>query len=273
MMKLDEKALAALRIVSEVLATGRHRFVLIGATVPQIRIDLEDNAGPKNRPTRDIDATVEVSDWPDFERIVRTLREKGFQPGRAPHQFTFADEVRLDLLPYGAGIVQNNQLTWPDTQQIMSVVGFEETFQNASTVEIAPGLSVPVATIPTLVLLKIAAYTDRPWERARDLVDIVFCFEHYATEQERRFEFAGELVDGRALTYEESGAYLLGKDLAQVANRESLPRVEQFVARFDSEYSEPLGQILREEKRLENAQRRTFLFRLFRVFRRGVTIN
>ena len=266
-MKLDQKALSALRIVSSLLAEDRHRFVLIGATVPQLLLDLAEDRRPMSRPTRDIDATVEVANWPDFERIVARLREKGFQPSRTPHRLTFAGEVSLDLLPYGAGIIDDNQIPWRDTEKMMSAIGLEEAFQNAASVKIAPGLSVLVATIPSLVLLKIAAYTDRPQERARDLVDMVYCFAHYDAEQNRRFELAGQLVDGAALTYEESGAYLLGRDVARVAKPVSLVRVKEFVGRFESEYSEPIGQLLREEKRLEAPQRRTFLFRLFRVFR------
>jgi predicted nucleotidyltransferase len=213
---------------------------------------------------------VEAADWSAFQGILERLQEKGFRPSRTPHRLTFAGEVSLDLLPYGAGIIEGNRLKWRDTEQVMSAVGFEETFQNAATVEIAPGLSVLVAAIPSLVLLKIAAYTDRPRERARDLLDMLYCFEHYAAEQDRRFVLAGRLVDGEDLRYEECGAYLLGRDVVSVATPESLVRAREFVGIFDSEYSTPIGQILREEKRLEESGRRTSLFRLFRVFGRAV---
>lgn len=268
---LSEKALSALRTLNEVLGDDHHPFVLIGATAPQILIDLRQGGHSGSRPTRDLDVSVKVHNWRDFERIINRLQERGFVAGPAPNQLTFEEEVRVDLLPYGAEIVENDQITWPDTQQSISVVGMEEVFQNADAIEIAPELLIPVATISALVLLKIAAYTDRPLERARDLVDITYCLERYEEEGQRRFELAGELVEGKTLTYQEAGALLLGGDVARIAKQNSLLRVRQFVLQFDSEYSQPISQIIAEERRLDDSQRRSFLFRLFAVFGYGVT--
>jgi len=269
-MKLDKNAIAALEAVSKVCSEGGYRFVLIGAVAPQLLLDRGRELTPPTRPTRDIDAVVEVPSWTVFQGLFQRLQEEGFEPSRTPHRLTFAGEVSVDLLPYSAALIEGNQLLWQDTERAMSVVGFEETFQNASVVEIGPGLSVLVANIPSLVLMKIAAYMDRPRERVRDLVDIVYYFAHYDVDGNKRFDLSGLLVDDKELTYEESGAYLLGKDVRHLGKRQSLALVHEFVGRFDSEYSTPLGQILREEKRLEDVERRAFLFRLFRVFRRAV---
>ncbi len=51
---MDPKAVEALRILSRVLALEGRRFVLIGATVPQIVLDFRGTAGSGSRETRDL---------------------------------------------------------------------------------------------------------------------------------------------------------------------------------------------------------------------------
>jgi predicted nucleotidyltransferase len=42
----------------------------------------------------------------------------------------------------------------------MSALGFEEAFKSAQQKDIAPDLSVPIVSMPALVILKIVAYLD-----------------------------------------------------------------------------------------------------------------
>jgi predicted nucleotidyltransferase len=59
------------------------------------------------------------------------------------------------------------------------------------------------------VLLKLIAYRDRPAERARDLVDAVYCFERYAEEPGGpRHNVAGVTVDDQDVSYGQAGARL-----------------------------------------------------------------
>ena len=272
-MAIDPQVVRALRILAQILAEDRRDFVLIGATVPQILVHLWEEGEFRGRPTLDVDALVTAVNWEDFGRIRHQLLEIGFRPGSAPHALLFEEDVTIDLIPYGAGLVENDRLVWPHTGFVMSTLGFEEAFAHAEPVEVAPGLSLRVVSIPALLLLKIVAYQDRPEERAHDLIDVVNCFEQYEGEIEgsRRFEVLEVAVDGQPVEFDEAGAYLLGTELAGLANPRSLEAVRRFLQMIPDEYARPIVQILREEGRIFNNETRgRQLLRIFRVFAAGV---
>ena len=272
-MAIDPKTIAALRILARVLAEEKRSLVLIGATVPQLLIDRRLGFEAPARTTRDVDAVVTAASWEDFDRIRRRLFDAGFRPGSAPHELVFDQDVKIDLIPYGPGLVQNDRLEWPDTDRVISTLGVEEALESAVQEELAPGLSLRVVPIPGLVLLKLVVYQDRPEERARDLTDVVYCFERYEgrIEGSRRFELTGMVVEGKPVQFEEAGAYLLGTEVARLAKAKSLAAVRNFLNMISDEYARPVFQILTEERRIGNNEgRRSELFRLFRVFAAGV---
>lgn len=271
---MDPKAVSALRIVLRVLAQFGRKFVLIGATVPQILLDFRQDPGAGSRETRDLDVLVEAHSWEDFARIRERLLEEGFEQARTLHELWLNKEVQIDLIPYGPGLVEQDHMAWPDRDSVMSTFGMEEAFECAREQEIIPDLSLPVVTAPGLVLLKIVAYLDRPDERARDLLDVVYCFEQYesALGRSRRFDYCvGVEVDNKAITFEEAGAFLLGIEVAGIAKPKSLQVVRRFLDGLSDEYAKPIGQILAQEKRVfDNEPRRMTLYRLFRVFGAGL---
>lgn len=267
---MEPKAVDALRILSRVLSQEGRRFVLIGATVPQIVLDFRKSLG--SRETRDVDFVAEVASWEDFDRIRECLLQEGFREGRVAHEL-WLDEVRIDLIPFGPSLIQNDMLSWPYGDSVMTACGFDEALECARDEEIAGDLKLPVVTIPGLVLTKVIAYMDRPEERARDLIDIFYCFEHYETApgQSRRFDHAGTGVEDRPLTYEEAGAFLLGIEVADLAKPKSLDIVRRFLDIIRDEFARPISQILTEEKRLvESDERRSEIYRFFRVFDAGL---
>lgn len=78
-------------------------------------------------------------------------------------------------------------------------------------------------------------------------------------------------MDGKSITFEEAGAFLLGIEVAGVAKPKSLQVVRRFLNDVSDEYAKPIGQILAQEKRmLDNEGRRRMLYRLFRVFGAGL---
>lgn len=265
-MAIEQERIAALRILAKVVAEEGRRIVLIGATAAQLLVDLR-------RPTHDVNGVVTADSWADFDRIRGRLFAAGFRPGSAPHELRFGEAVQIDLIPYGAGLVRDDRLEWRETDRVMSTLGMEEAFQCAVDREIAAGLSLPVVPIPGLVLLKIVAYQDRPHERARDLADVVYFFEHYeeSLEGSRRFDVAEVAVEGHPVEFDEAGAYLLGTEVAELARPKSLAVVRQFLDRFADEYAMPINQVLAEERRVgDNEGRGRRVLRLFRVFAAGL---
>lgn len=158
------------------------------------------------------------------------LFKTGFQQGAAPHEFLWSEEVRIDLIPFGPGLIEQDRLTWPGTGIVIE-------------------------------------------DRRRDLIDVVYCSEHYEEDLEgsRRFNVAVTAVDERPVQYEEAGAFLLGFEVAKLAKAKSLVAVRKFLDRIPDEYARPISQILYEEQRIaDNGGRRRELFRLFRVFAAGL---
>jgi len=269
---MEAETTEALRILARVLTRERRKFVLIGATVPQIVLDLRETSGPGSRETRDVDAVAEVDSWEDFNRLREHLVREGFRPGRVAHELWFNDKVRIDLIPFGPGLIKDNKIVWPDGYT-MNVSGLAEALECSRDQEVAPDLTLPVVTIPGLVLMKVVAYMDRPEERARDVVDMLYCFERYEAtgESSRRFDCTGTQVDGEEITFELAGAFLIGMDVAVLAKPNSLEVVRKFIAGIPDEFARPVSQILSEEKRyVDTEKRRAMLYRLFRVFSAGV---
>jgi len=98
--------------------------------------------------------------------VLRTaLIEAGFTPhSKKAHQLNTTDSDGLpweiDLIPFGGVSDDNGQIAWPPKQDfVMSVLGFDEVYQNAWDVTLSknPELSVKVASPSGILLLKLIA--------------------------------------------------------------------------------------------------------------------
>ena len=77
------------------------------------------------------------------------------------------------------------------------------------------------------------SYMDRPAQRERDLNDLAHILEnHVPPDDEHRF--APEILDAE-VSYEHTGAYLLGLDVRRLANDAERRGVDDFVARVRDE--------------------------------------
>lgn len=262
-MPLRPEDVRTLEILSSVLREDGWTFVVIGAAVPWILATRSTGL----RGTRDIDVIVNTTNWADFERAGSRLRDAGFTR-RHLHEFTSPHGTRIDLLPYGQGLVQGDTIAWPDGVT-MSALGLAEAFDSAVERPITAALSVHVATEAAFALLKVVAYMDRPTARSKDLGDLIDAFSRYEGESDRRFELFDVSVDSEPLQFEEAGAYLLGTDVAALAATKTRGVIHAFLAWLTDEYSLPIGQVLTEEKRTGSDERRSEVWRLFRVFRAG----
>lgn len=262
-MPIDPTALEALRLLLD--TAGPDRVVVIGASVPIVLIDLRYGL-TGGRTTRDIDAVVRATSWEEYEELKRRLFAAGLRQGRVPHRLEYGT-AEIDLIPYSRALAPDDTLEWPGQDRAMSTLGFEEAFESAHPEQVGD-LVVPMVSLAACVLLKFVAYNDRPPERVRDLIDIVHCFELYASEPDaRRYEIGEAEVDGTPVAYDEAGAYLLGQEVAALARPESLATVRSVLASIDDEFARSIQQILSEERRLPGDDtRRRVLYRLFRVF-------
>lgn len=216
--------------------------------------------GDLGRFTRDVDLTVAL-DFDEFERLAERLAAIGWRPApKLEHRWLAARGTIIDLLPAGAGLRRSGSLTWPASQFRMSLAGFDHAFNRAVEVTLTGGMTIRIAPPLVTVLLKIIAWLDDPYLRAKDLQDIRIVLRRYEQESDRLFSdavFRAELPD-----FEFANAFLLGLDLRALATDEEARFVERFLARFPAQP---------EEGRLEDES--GFGARSFRgqinAFRRG----
>lgn len=113
----------------------------------------------------------------------------------------------------------------------------------------------------------VIAYLDRALPR--DLSDLIYMLERYESSgnESRRFEIASG-VEG--VTYDISGAYLLGRDVRENASEKALELVKGFGDLITDKHHNAINTILREENHLYSKDRRQSVYQLIQAFRKGL---
>lgn len=163
MIALSQEQIDDLRELQGHCEQLKTEFVVIGAIAYQCSFPNE------SRHTGDIDIAVAL-DLPDFGEMEKRLQSDGWtrNPTRE-HRWRSRRATLVDLLPAGRELRKAGQITWPQSQFTMSLIGFNHVFGEARLVMIAPQFSIKVIPAPVLMLLKIVAFMDDHYRRERDL--------------------------------------------------------------------------------------------------------
>lgn len=225
-MALSEAEREALRRLHRVPIAEGWDFTMIGAAAQMIIA----TPGIQPRFTADLDGVVTTPTWDDYARLATTLTNQGFTR-QGLHRFVL-DEARIDLIPFAAALIGNgDRLAWPEGGDIR-VLGFAEAIATATTQHVAPDLEIKVVSIPGLVLLKLNSYLDVPQARRRDIADIANqCEQYHSDDDDERFGL--QLDDGTAISFEEAGGFLLGRDVGTIAPAVGRRLVEELTARMN----------------------------------------
>jgi predicted nucleotidyltransferase len=200
------------------------RFCLIGATALACQIDLP-------RQTNDLDISVSVS-LDELDAGLARLERWRRNP-RKQHEWRSPGGVKVDILPAGPSLLAAGAIIWPETGARMNLAGMRLALDTDNMFEVEPGLSIRLAPVPVLAVLKMISFLDRPAERERDLHDLAHILEnHVAPDDERRF--APEVMDA-GISYEHASAYLLGLDLRDLVSAGERKAVDDFLARVRDE--------------------------------------
>jgi predicted nucleotidyltransferase len=200
-------------------------YFVIGATARDIMLNhvfgLEGG-----RATRDVDFALAVRDWPLFETIRHELSARdGFAlSSGASHRIHYksrgGETGLVDLVPFGGVEQWPGTIAWPpDMSVLMNVAGYQEALGAAVQVAVSPGLVVRVASIPSLVILKLFAWRDRGNENPKDADDLRFLMHNYAAagNMDRLYDGEFALLDAAGHDPHLAGITLLGKDVATLA--------------------------------------------------------
>ena len=203
------------------------RFVLIGASALGCFLDM------RWRGTADLDLTLAAS----LEEYLDETLAPGWRRDRwMEHRWYSPGGEIIDIIPAGSELLRKGEMQWPRTGHRMSLVGLRLAFERGVPVATAaPDLTIKVAPVPVLTVLKIVAYQDRPTERGRDLTDLAYIFTEYEPED----RFAADVID-LGMSYEEVGPFLLARKISEMVNDAERAQVNRFV-REASDEDDPSG--------------------------------
>ncbi|MEA1989427.1 MAG: nucleotidyl transferase AbiEii/AbiGii toxin family protein [Pseudomonadota bacterium] len=183
------------------------------------------------RGTRDVDFAVQIKDWQSFKELTEGLIEKGFtKADKLAHRFYLKDDggIRweIDIVPFGDLADENGCIKWPPDESIeMSVLGFDEAFENSLTVQLGDGdnqFSIQVAAPASMAFLKLISWLERdPSIRTKDAKDIQYLMRTYSKIQVV-FDRMYDEGDMEAQEWDErrASASILGRDASSQLKKE-----------------------------------------------------
>ena len=241
------------------------KIALVGALAPAVLISgpVKGAMSLGSRETRDVDSVVGLQSWDEWKAFIEGLTQLGFEQSVEEHRLRYG-QAQFDLVPYGGLVTAEQVLRWPSSKFEMNMMGMSDALNSARLTEVLPGVSIPVAPLWSIVVLKIAAYQDRHYPR--DLTDIVYIADEFerSDPQTRRYDVLDRV------TIEQAGAYLLGLEIKTFGSAESVAHSKAFLETIIDEYDPIIAVVLREEGRAFSDDRRSYVYSLFRAIYLGL---
>ena len=154
---------AVFATVARVLQAGGVRVVFVGGATVPLRVDL---VAANGRVTDDIDCVVDAVNYAEYAALLERLRALGFSD--APEEGV---TCRMRL-----GSVVMDFMPRANLPLAPSSPFFERIWMEPDSLEVEPGLTIPVARIGDLFATKVEAFLDRgaadPYA-SKDLEDLV----------------------------------------------------------------------------------------------------
>ena len=209
-------------------------FYIIGA----IARDVWYAKGNKSfRRTKDVDFAVLVSSEEEYMALRKYLKEHyNFKDTKQNAFVMFAPgNIQVDILPFGE--IEINDAIDFKGQGLTSinVNGFSEVYQSGTTtIELLTGHNFKIATLPSIVLLKLIAFDDRPEHRTKDARDIANIIDHF-------FDLQADLIYGNHVdlfedendrrSLQDISAIVIGREIKQICtgNNSLLERIQNIL--------------------------------------------
>jgi predicted nucleotidyltransferase len=271
---VDPSVANVLQAVDPIARTAGCEYFVAGATARDLVLVNVFGLQP-GRATRDIDFGIAVQSWAQFALLKERLVETGdfTSNPKALQRLTYSDQatrisIPVDLIPFGGVTALDGTIEWPPSPDIvMNVAGFEEALASSLPVEIAPGLTVRVSSLPGLTLLKLIAWSDRGHETNKDAADLYRLLTSYADagNADRLYDSEMDLLDAVGFDMELAGAELLGRDVRRVCLPPLLIRLQSLV---DSEIE--FERLVLQIGQMTYAEALPGVARIVASFRRGL---
>lgn len=227
MSKLLYKALGTIslkNIVSDVKTASDKLeidFFGVGALARNIWY-VENDENPRG--TKDVDFGVYVSNSEVYSQLKNILITDFSYTEISNNSFCLMSpySVPVDLLPFGE--IEENGKVMIEGKGLVSINldGFFETYEYGLVDTTIENDNIKVCSIPSIVLLKLIAYDDRPDYRLNDPIDIASIMKHYPEiETEFIWDEYSFLYEGE-LSHENIGIKVLGFELSKVISENTV---------------------------------------------------
>jgi len=235
---IDPSLVRVLRVLDPIARSSKCEYFLAGATARDLILVNVHGLRP-GRATRDIDFGIAVDSWAQFELLKdRLLATNEFSASRAQQRLIFAESnegtsMPVDLIPFRGVESAQGTIAWPPGRDIvMNVSGFEEALTSSVLIEVEAEMTVHVASVAGLTLLKLAAWMDRGRESNKDAADLYRLLTSYADagNTDRLYEAELDLLEAAEFDMQLAGAELLGRDVAAICDAQILNQVQSVMA-------------------------------------------
>ena len=230
---VDPSTIRVLRAVNYVASSLNCPFFVAGATARDLMLVNVYGLRP-GRATRDIDFGIAVESWDEFQGLKERMIATGEFAGdlKAQQRLVYTDRaagfsIPVDLIPFRGVASANQMIAWPPSREVvLNVAGFEEAWASSLPVAVEEGLTVRVASVPGLTLLKLIAWADRGVQNNKDAADLYRLLATYseAGNFDRLYDQEPGLLEAVEFDLELAGAELLGRDVARIC---PAPTLEQ----------------------------------------------
>jgi predicted nucleotidyltransferase len=170
--------------------------------------------------TRDVDFAVFIANQEDYNLLKTYLvKQKNFVESKS-NAFVFISPEGLvvDILPFGEIEIDDSVHINLEGLTSIRVNGFKEVFESGTErLELETGHAFEVATLPSIILLKLISYDDRPEQRLKDPGDIASIIQNYFDLQsENIYENHTDLFNNADFTLQKAGARIIGREIKTI---------------------------------------------------------
>lgn len=199
-------------------------FYLIGA---QARDQWYAKENLLARQTNDVDFAAYVSNAGDYEKVRTYLKEHYEFSETKQNQFVLISPsgLQVDILPFGELEIDDTIHFKGEGLSTIKVNGFKEIYENGTEeFTVDSGHTFKVASLPSIVLLKLIAFDDRPEKRVKDAIDIENIIHHYFDLQsDNIYANHSDLFINTDLVNEttelpEISAIVIGREIGKIIN-------------------------------------------------------
>lgn len=195
------------------------QFYVIGATARDIILSLHGEKA--KRATRDLDIAIAISDWSKYADVEKGITNiDGFtKDPQQKQRFLYRQTFQVDIVPFGDIKKEDDKIYGPPDETVaMTSLGFPEAQGKTYSVKIDDDLTIDVASLAGIFVLKLFAWTDRNVASNSDADDMGFIINNYLSIHEDRAieDHYEEIYLDDDYTTNTAGAKLLGIDISNI---------------------------------------------------------